>query len=121
MWFIASLARSGFCVVNGAVRLFLLAVGFRTVSSLPVPLPPKMLYISWGDCSRSAERGKHYSLGRTPLEIVFSKRRESWVRPVPEALDPVKTGPLLCGGVTVFAPFLIHNVPSSTIRSKMAR
>ena len=37
----------------------------------------------------------------------------TWVRPIPEALDPVKTGPLLCGGTTVFAPFLIHNVRST--------
>ena len=31
--------------------------------------------------------------------------------PIPEALDSGKTGPLLCGGTTVFVPFLIHNVP----------
>jgi uncharacterized zinc-type alcohol dehydrogenase-like protein len=37
----------------------------------------------------------------------------TWVRPIPEALDPTKAGPLLCGGATVFAPFLIHNVPST--------
>ena len=37
----------------------------------------------------------------------------TWVRPLPEALDLAKTGPLLCGGVTVFAPFQIHNVPST--------
>jgi uncharacterized zinc-type alcohol dehydrogenase-like protein len=37
----------------------------------------------------------------------------TWVRPLPDALDFAKTGPLLCGGVTVFAPFLIHNVPST--------
>jgi len=36
-----------------------------------------------------------------------------WVRPLPEALDPAKAGPLLCGGVTVFAPLLIHKVPST--------
>jgi uncharacterized zinc-type alcohol dehydrogenase-like protein len=35
----------------------------------------------------------------------------TWVRPIPEALDPAKTGPLFCGGVTVFAPLLIHNLP----------
>jgi uncharacterized zinc-type alcohol dehydrogenase-like protein len=35
----------------------------------------------------------------------------TWVRPIPEALDSGKTGPLLCGGTTVFVPFLIHNVP----------
>jgi alcohol/geraniol dehydrogenase (NADP+) len=37
----------------------------------------------------------------------------TWVRPLPDALDLAKTGPLLCGGVTVFAPFLIHHVPST--------
>ncbi len=37
----------------------------------------------------------------------------TWVRPLPEALDPASTGPLLCGGVTVFAPFLINKVPST--------
>lgn len=29
----------------------------------------------------------------------------AWVRPLPEGLDMASTGPLLCGGVTVFAPF----------------
>ena len=37
----------------------------------------------------------------------------TWVRPLPDALDAAKAGPLLCGGITVFAPFLIHNVPST--------
>jgi len=36
-----------------------------------------------------------------------------WVRPLPEGLDMAKTGPLLCGGVTVFAPLLFNNVPST--------
>src|SRR6266850_846473 len=36
-----------------------------------------------------------------------------WVRPLPDNLDLAKVGPLLCGGITVFAPFLIHNVPST--------
>jgi uncharacterized zinc-type alcohol dehydrogenase-like protein len=33
-----------------------------------------------------------------------------WARPLPEALDQAKTGPLLCGGVTVFTPFLDYDV-----------
>ncbi len=37
----------------------------------------------------------------------------TWVRPLPDALDPAKTGPLLCGGITVFAPFLLHKIPST--------
>jgi len=37
----------------------------------------------------------------------------TWVRPLPEGLDVAKTGPLLCGGVTVFAPLVINDIPSS--------
>jgi uncharacterized zinc-type alcohol dehydrogenase-like protein len=33
-----------------------------------------------------------------------------WARPLPEALDHAKTGPLLCAGVTVFTPFLDYDV-----------
>ncbi|HSI82583.1 MAG: NAD(P)-dependent alcohol dehydrogenase [Candidatus Methylacidiphilales bacterium] len=33
-----------------------------------------------------------------------------WARPLPQGLDIAKTGPLLCGGVTVFTPFLAYNV-----------
>jgi len=36
-----------------------------------------------------------------------------WVRPLPDELDLAKVGPLLCGGITVFSPFLIHQVPST--------
>ncbi len=34
----------------------------------------------------------------------------AWVRPIPDALDLAKAGPLLCGGVTVFNPFLAYNI-----------
>lgn len=37
----------------------------------------------------------------------------TWARPLPEGLDLAKTGPLLCGGNTVFAPFLQYNIPST--------
>src|SRR5206468_3204905 len=37
----------------------------------------------------------------------------TWVRPLPDALDMAQVGPLLCGGITVFAPLLIHDVPST--------
>jgi alcohol/geraniol dehydrogenase (NADP+) len=37
----------------------------------------------------------------------------AWVRPIPGGLDLAAAGPLLCGGVTVFAPFVVHNVPST--------
>jgi uncharacterized zinc-type alcohol dehydrogenase-like protein len=32
---------------------------------------------------------------------------------LPEALDLATTGPLLCGGITVFAPFVINDIPST--------
>jgi uncharacterized zinc-type alcohol dehydrogenase-like protein len=35
----------------------------------------------------------------------------TWARPLPDALDYTKAGPLFCGGVTVFTPFLMHEVP----------
>lgn len=37
----------------------------------------------------------------------------TWARPIPDALDPAKTGPLLCGGITVLAPLLNYNIPST--------
>lgn len=33
-----------------------------------------------------------------------------WALPLPEAMDAVKAGPLLCGGITVFNPLLQFNV-----------
>ncbi len=35
----------------------------------------------------------------------------TWARPLPDALDLAKAGPLLCGGITVFSPLLQHNLP----------
>src|SRR5262245_28698006 len=37
----------------------------------------------------------------------------TWARPLPDSPDPSKTGPLLCGGVTVFSPLLQHKLPST--------
>src|SRR5277367_2524724 len=37
----------------------------------------------------------------------------TWARPLPDTLDLAKAGPLLCGGITVFSPLLLHNVPST--------
>ncbi|AXI03449.1 NAD(P)-dependent alcohol dehydrogenase [Aquirhabdus parva] len=32
-----------------------------------------------------------------------------WAIPLPDNVDPAKMGPMLCGGITVFAPLLQHN------------
>lgn len=34
----------------------------------------------------------------------------AWAVPVPDALDGAVTGPLLCGGITVFSPFLLYDI-----------
>lgn len=34
----------------------------------------------------------------------------SWAVPIPESLDPAAAGPLMCGGGTVFLPFVLHSV-----------
>ena len=36
-----------------------------------------------------------------------------WARPLPEGLDLAKTGPLLCGGITVFNPLIEFDIPST--------
>ncbi len=33
-----------------------------------------------------------------------------WAVPLPAGLDPASAGPLLCGGITVFNPFVIHGI-----------
>lgn len=37
-----------------------------------------------------------------------------WVIPLPESLDAESAGPLLCGGITVFKPLVIHNITASS-------
>ncbi len=39
----------------------------------------------------------------------------AWAIPLPEKLDFVEAGPLLCGGVTVFAPLAMHANPNSRV------
>lgn len=34
----------------------------------------------------------------------------SWALPLPEALSPSSAGPLMCGGGTVFLPFVLHGI-----------
>jgi len=44
------------------------------------------------------------------------RAQATWARPIPDALDLAKAGPLLCGGVTVFTPFLAYGIsPTSRV------
>jgi len=63
--------------------------------------------------------GDHHLCARVQGTIVgrhgaFADRLRvqwTWARPLPEALDIEKAGPLLCGGFTVFTPFLAYSIP----------
>lgn len=37
-----------------------------------------------------------------------------WVIPLPESMDTTSAGPLLCGGITVFKPLLMHHVTATS-------
>jgi uncharacterized zinc-type alcohol dehydrogenase-like protein len=39
----------------------------------------------------------------------------AWVFPLPEKLNFVDGGPLLCGGITVFAPLMMHAKPTDRV------
>lgn len=58
-------------------------------------------------------RGQHNLCGSVQPTLVgrhgaFAERVRVdglWAVPIPDGLDPAEAGPLLCGGITVFAPF----------------
>jgi len=41
------------------------------------------------------------------------RAQAQWVIPLPEDLDPESAGPLLCGGITVFAPLVQHKIQAT--------
>jgi len=69
-------------------------------------------------------RGDHHLCTTVQATIVghhgaFADRVRAhwiWTVPIPDALDPGATGPMLCGGITVFAPLMELNVtPTSRV------
>jgi alcohol/geraniol dehydrogenase (NADP+) len=69
-----------------------------------------------GSClyCKSCLTGNHNMCSRLEMTIVgrhgaFANRVRchwSWATPIPDGIDLAKAGPLLCGGITVFNPFL---------------
>lgn len=78
--------------------------------------------IGWasGSCMHchSCMSGEHNLCAQTQTTMVgrhggFAERvraQAAWTLPLPDNLDPASAGPLLCGGVTVFTPFLACGV-----------
>lgn len=69
-------------------------------------------------------RGEHHLCRNVQPTIVghhgaFADRVRAhwlWAVPIPEGLDTTAIGPLLCGGITVFAPLLnLHVAPTSRV------
>ena len=58
-------------------------------------------------------RGQGTIVGRPGAFADRLRVQWTWARPLPDALDPATTGPLLCGGITVFSPLLQHSLPST--------
>ena len=83
--------------------------------------------VGWasGSCMhcRQCLSGRHHLCPRLQLTIVghrggFATHVRShwaWAIPLPEALDSSDAGPLLCGGVTVFSPLLMHAKPTDRV------
>ena len=68
--------------------------------------------------------GSHHLCSRNEATIVgrhggfadYVRGHWSWAIPLPDAIDMRRTGPLLCGGITVFNPIILANVkPTDTV------
>jgi len=42
----------------------------------------------------------------------------AWTVPLPEKLDPAESGPLMCGGITVFAPLAMYAKPTDRVGNR---
>lgn len=62
--------------------------------------------------------GNHHLCPRAQATIVghhgaFAERLRAhwaWAVPIPDELHPATTGPLMCGGITVFSPLLLYGI-----------
>src|SRR5262245_46342380 len=83
--------------------------------------------VGWhsGSCMhcRQCKSGSHHLCPQVQFTIVghrggfasHIRAHWAWAIPLPERLDFPKAGPLLCGGVTVFAPLAMHAKPISRV------
>lgn len=83
--------------------------------------------VGWnsGSCMhcRQCKSGRQNLCAQAQATIVghrggFASRVRShwaWALPIPDALDFKETGPLLCGGITVFNPLAMYATPTSRV------
>ncbi|QDT71562.1 NADPH-dependent aldehyde reductase Ahr [Lacipirellula limnantheis] len=83
--------------------------------------------VGWncGSCMfcRQCMSGQHHLCAQVRATIVghrggFASHVRShwaWALPIPEKLAPADTGPLLCGGITVFNPLAMYATPTSRV------
>jgi uncharacterized zinc-type alcohol dehydrogenase-like protein len=83
--------------------------------------------VGWnsGSCMHCSQcmSGRHNLCPEVEMTIVghrggFASHIRShwaWTLPLPEAIDVPEAGPLLCGGITVFAPLAMHTKPTARV------
>jgi Zn-dependent alcohol dehydrogenase len=83
--------------------------------------------VGWhsGSCMhcRQCMSGSHHLCPQVQLTIVghrggfasHIRTQWAWAIPLPDELNLAESGPLLCGGVTVFAPLAMHAKPTSRV------
>jgi alcohol/geraniol dehydrogenase (NADP+) len=83
--------------------------------------------IGWmsGSCMHCQQcmSGSHHLCPRGQLTVVghhggfatHVRTHWAWAIPLPDALDAAEAGPLLCGGVTVFAPLVMYGKPTDRV------
>jgi len=83
--------------------------------------------VGWhsGSCMhcRQCMSGSHHLCSKAQFTIVghrggfasHMRTHWAWAIPLPEKLNFAEAGPLLCGGVTVFAPLAMHAKPTSRV------
>jgi len=78
--------------------------------------------VALGEHAKGLKIGRRVGVGWSGQGTIVSRHgafadrlrvQWTWARPLPDALDPATTGPLLCGGITVFSPLLQHSIPST--------
>src|SRR4051794_28485157 len=89
--------------------------------------PNQRVGVGWfsGSCMhcRQCMSGSHHLCPQGQLTIVghrggFASRVRAhwaWAIPLPDSLNFADAGPLLCGGVTVFAPLAMHARPTDRV------
>lgn len=130
------LCHSDLSVLNNdwGISQYPLVLGHEVIGRVTAPGPNakglkagQRVGVGWnsGSCMHCQRcmSGNHHLCGEVQPTIVghrggFASRVRShwaWAVPLPDDMDIANAGPLLCGGITVFSPLLMHAKPTSRV------